>query len=241
MDESLSSNEVGLTIVLCILILFVALANVQIVNAQKQSLPLILLHGYLENARVWDKWERLLKQDRITFFPVTFTTDDECGSAASHANDLQQIVQNISHLTGSEKVNIVAHSKGGLDARAYLSKGGDKVANLIMIGTPNAGVPIASLNSFCAPAVWDLRPGASVDDAPRNPNTKYYTISGDWLPLTDGNLYIPGPDDGLVSISSVESKSYFNSLGRTNDNHLNMLGHQEYALARDILMGTNQR
>lgn len=241
MDESLSSNEVGLTIVLCIVILFVALAYFQNVNAQKQSLPLVLLHGYLENARVWDKWERLLKQDRITFFPVTFTTDDECGSAASHANDLQQIVHNISHLTGSEKVNIVAHSKGGLDARAYLSKGGDKVANLIMIGTPNAGVPIAFLNSFCAPAVWDLRPGAPVDDAPRNPNTKYYTISGDWLPLTAGNLYIPGPDDGLVPISSAESKSYFNSLGRTNDNHLNMLGHQEYALARDILMGTNQR
>jgi len=41
-----------------------------------------------------------------------------------------------------------------------------------MIGTPNAGSPLAVLNIFCAPAVWDLRPGASVDEALRNPHTK---------------------------------------------------------------------
>ena len=205
--------------------------------AQPRLLPVILVHGYFEDASVWDTWENLLKQDGITFYTVTFANDDKCGSAASHATELQGIVQNISQLTGSEKVNIVAHSKGGLDARAYLSKGEDKVANLIMIGTPNAGVSIAFLNNFCAPAVWDMRPGATVDDAPGNPHTQYYTISGDWLPFIGGNLYIPGPDDGLVSISSVESKSYFKSLGRTNDNHLALLGPQEYALARGILMG----
>lgn len=52
-----------------------------------------------------------------------------------------------------------------------------------------------------------------------------------------GNFYIPGPDDGLVSISSVESKSYFKSLGRTLDNHMDLLGPQEYGMARGILMG----
>ena len=51
------------------------------------------------------------------------------------------------------------------------------------------------------------------------------------------NFYIPGPDDGLVSISSIESKSYFKSLGRTLDNHMDLLGPQEYGMARGILMG----
>ncbi len=106
-----------------------------------------------------------------------------------------------------------------------------------MLGTPNAGYPLAVLNNFCAPALWNMRPGATVDEALRNPHTKYYTISGNWLLLIGGNFYIPGPDDGLVSISSVESKSYFKSLGRTLDNHMDLLGPQEYGMARGILMG----
>ena len=38
------------------------------------------------------------------------------------------------------QINIVAYSKGGLEARAYLANNlsNNDVANLIMIGTPNA-------------------------------------------------------------------------------------------------------
>ena len=39
--------------------------------------------------------------------------------------------------SGQNKVNIVGHSKGGLDARMYLGNSTQDVANLIMIGTPN--------------------------------------------------------------------------------------------------------
>jgi pimeloyl-ACP methyl ester carboxylesterase len=138
-------------------------------------------------------------------------------------------------------VNIVGHSKGGLDARAYLATGTDNVANLIMLGTPNRGSPLAIYSDECSPAVWDLRPGAKVLSVPRNPNTMYYTISGDWLPHfwgfgNGGNYYIPGPDDGLVSISSVEARNYFKSLGRTWHSHGDLLGQQEYTLAREVLV-----
>ena len=51
------------------------------------------------------------------------------------------------------------------------------------------------------------------------PNTKYYTIAGDWMPLTQGNLMIRGNDDGLVPVESVESQEYFQSLGRTEHGH----------------------
>jgi pimeloyl-ACP methyl ester carboxylesterase len=210
--------------------------------SQTKLLPVLLVHGYLEDATVWATWENLLTEDGIPFYTVTFTKDDECGSAAHHAIELQKIVQKILNSTDYKKVNIAAHSKGGLDARAYLSTGTEDVANLIMIGTPNAGSPLAFLNDFCSPAIWDLRPGASVHEAPRNVHTKYYTLSGNWLPNVwgfgnGGNIYIPGPDDGIVSVSSVESKSYFESLGRTLDNHIDLLGPEEYAMARDILIG----
>lgn len=46
---------------------------------------------------------------------ITFPNDHECGSAKQHASDLRDIVNSILNATHSDKVNIVAHSKGGLD------------------------------------------------------------------------------------------------------------------------------
>jgi pimeloyl-ACP methyl ester carboxylesterase len=229
-----------------IITLFVVSINFhQDAYSQTKSLPVLLVHGNLEDARIWATWQNMLTEDGIPFYTVTFTSDDKCGSAANHAIELQTIVQKILKSTGYKKVNVAAHSKGGLDARAYLSTGTENVANLIMIGTPNAGSPLAFMNNFCAPGIFDLRPGASVQEAPRNVHTKYFTISGDWLPNiwgfgNGGNIYIPGPDDGIVPLSSVESKSYFESLGRTSDNHIDLLGPQEYAMARDTLIGNSQ-
>ncbi len=66
----------------------------------------------------------------------------------------------------------------------------------------------------------------------------YRRLSPDvWGPGNGGNFYIPGPDDGIVPVSSVESKSYFKSLGRTSDAHMDLLGPEEYAMARDTLIG----
>ena len=78
-------------------------------------------------------------------YSITFPLDDRCGLTEEHAMELKNIVDKILSETHSEKVNIVAHSKGGLDARWYIANSNpDKVANLIMIGTPNAGSPAAS-------------------------------------------------------------------------------------------------
>ena len=52
----------------------------------------------------------------------------------------------------------------------------------------------------------------------------------------EGNPQIDGPDDGLVPVSSVESKLYFHPLGQTHHSHNLLLGSQEYKLARDILI-----
>lgn len=51
----------------------------------------------------------------------------------------------------------------------------------------------------------------------------------------DDNPYIPGPDDGLVSVGSVESKPYFHNIGHPPDYHLNLQTENEYILTRSIL------
>jgi pimeloyl-ACP methyl ester carboxylesterase len=127
---------------------------------------------------------------------------DECGSALDHSNDLSQIVQDVKSWTLNGQVNIVGHSIGGLDARVYLDKSGTHdVANLIMIGTPNGGDPLANegvaaaetaniflpgfdffTNSSCRPALDNLVIGADATKAMEIESTKYYTIYGDWNP-----------------------------------------------------------
>ena len=214
---------------------FVSLASSQ----SEKPLPVLLIHGYAEDAAIWKKWEDLLKKDGIQFFTITFKdSDDKCGSAEQHAKELEKRVQDVKQQSGAQKINIVGHSKGGLDARVFLDITDTKdVANLIMIGTPNAGSPAAETNDACAPAIFDLRPGANATRAEMNPNTKYYTITGDWLPAAQGNLAIPGHDDGLVPVESVESEGYFQSLGRTEHAHAELLQEQEYNMAKDVLLG----
>jgi triacylglycerol esterase/lipase EstA (alpha/beta hydrolase family) len=106
-------------------------------HSEKQPLPVLLIHGYAEDPRVWNKWEDMLKKDGIQFFTITFKdSDDKCGSAEQHAKELAKRVQDIKQQSGAQKVNIVGHSKGGLDARVFLDITDTKdIANLIMIGT----------------------------------------------------------------------------------------------------------
>ncbi|MDQ4073702.1 MAG: hypothetical protein M3162_05280 [Thermoproteota archaeon] len=144
----------------------------------------------------------------------------------------------------------MGHSKRGLDARMYLANGTQDVTNLIMIATPNAGSPLAENNHACAPAVYDLKPETADSKVKENPNTKYYTIAGDWNP-SQGNFdlsmfapfqqagydKLPKPNDGMVPLSSVESLNYSNSLGHSKSCHSNLLSEYEYGLAKGILLG----
>ena len=214
------------------------------------KLPVLLIHGYMEDAIVWNKWIDLLKKDGISAYPITFKqSDDKCGSAADHAKELSNIIGQIKKETGQNKVNIVGHSKGGLDARVYLANNTQDVANLIMIGTPNSGSPLAQTSEICTPAVYDLRPGSAATEVKMNPNTKYYTIAGDWNPelgncqLTpflpveqSGFSNLPKPNDGIVPLSSVESQDYFINLGHSKSCHSNLMSEYEYGLAKGVIV-----
>jgi triacylglycerol lipase len=154
-----------------------------------------LIHGYLSDASIWNKWQGLLKNYGIQAYPITFQqSDDKCESAAAHAKELSMKIAQIKKVTGQSKVNIVGHSKGGLDARVYLANGAHDVANLIMIGTPNAGSLLTQSSNICTPAIYDLKPNASDTVVKMNPNTKYYTVAGNWN-ATLGNcpisLFVP--------------------------------------------------
>jgi hypothetical protein len=210
------------------------------------ALPVLLIHGWNEGSdgdiRIhFDEWERQLQQESIPFCTVSFQqSSDACGSAADHAREIGQIIQNIKNTIGQNQVNIVGFSKGGLDARVYLDNSNSQdVANLIMIGTPNDGSPVAESTNHCWPAIKDIRPGAPATMTGENTHTQYYTIAGECLPFLVnpfGFIIIPEPNDSLVGISSVNSQPYFQFLGYSTNCHLNLLGDYEYGLAHDVLI-----
>ena len=221
-----------------------------IAPAIDDHLPIVLIHGYAQDYTVWNTWVRWLEKDNFSnIYPIRFQHDDDCGSAQQHASELRDIIDSISKATGHEQVNIVAHSKGGLDARGYLATGTHKVANLIMIGTPNAGSMAAYWDATsCLGAADDLFPGSQATLVKNHPeNTNYLTIAGNWLPdiwcpspvgiIPDGgNCLIYGEDDGLVAVKSVMSSPEYMPLGEFPYDHFNLLRQRDvYETALTVL------
>jgi pimeloyl-ACP methyl ester carboxylesterase len=234
-----------------IIVIIPNLADVAQASTDTQ-LPIILIHGYSQDRSVWNQWVHWLREDNFSnIFPIRFQNDDKCGSAEEHAQELSGIVETIVANTGHEQVNIVGHSKGGLDARTYIATGTSRVANLVMVGTPNSGTA-AALWDFtgCFPVgINELLPGSPGTIAEDHPeNTNYYTIAGNWIPnqlcpaffvlIEDGgNCFIPGDDDGLVPVESVKSSPDYTALGdETPHHHLDLLNHRaEYEMALTVL------
>jgi pimeloyl-ACP methyl ester carboxylesterase len=169
-----------------------------------KPLPVLLIHGYKSGPPVWSQWIPDLQEAGFTVEAVRFPTNDPCGSSESHAQQLEKIISDFKAKTKEDRINIVAHSKGGLDARVYLSNNptSDDVSKLIMIGTPNLGSPAATatvdyasiallsypllypylIDFYCFPALNDLIEGSDASEAGINDNTDYYTIAGNWTP-----------------------------------------------------------
>ena len=120
--------------------------SMPVVNGQLEGhLPVLLIHGYKSGPYVWSQWLEKLHDDGFIAEAAYFPIDDSCGSSESHAQQLSNIIQDFKVRTHSDKINIVAHSKGGLDARMYLANDPfNDVEKLIMMGTPNYGSPLAT-------------------------------------------------------------------------------------------------
>ena len=61
------------------------------------------------------------------------------------AEQLGPALQQIQNITGQLKVDVAAHSLGGLGARIYTTRGGQGIGRLMMVGTPNLGLRAATL------------------------------------------------------------------------------------------------
>ena len=108
--------------------------------------PVILVHGIiLKDNRFFKSFGRIEKNLKKNGCCVSTAPTDGFGTIENNAVQLKAYIERVLEKEGAEKVNLVAHSKGGLDSIAAIQSGmEDKVASLTTLCTPHLGSPIAS-------------------------------------------------------------------------------------------------
>jgi triacylglycerol lipase len=110
------------------------------------GLPVLLIHGYGCNSGYWHSMSRKLMSERITHHAVSL--EPLFADIDDYAPLIDRALTQLCRETGQEKAVIVAHSMGGLVARAYLRKyGAARVARVITLGTPHRGTGLANFGT----------------------------------------------------------------------------------------------
>lgn len=140
--------------------------------------PILMLHGMgFRDIKLICYWGRIPDVLRDNGANVFYGYQDSNGSVESNAKQIRVSLDNILCQTGADKVNIIAHSKGGLDARYMISSigYGDKVATLTTMSTPHNGS--FTIDKIMKIPGWLFKPGCSVADV-------WFRILGDKHPST---------------------------------------------------------
>lgn len=104
--------------------------------------PLLMVHGFFfRDSRLLNYWGRIPKELTLNGATIFYGNHGSAAPVPDSAREIAARIEQILQETGCEKVNIIAHSKGGLDCRYVLSELGmaDKIASLTTINTPHGG------------------------------------------------------------------------------------------------------
>jgi len=125
----------------------------------------------------------------------------------TYAIRLKEMIDIVRHHTGKEKVDIVAHSMGGLVVRRYLQLFGEEGVNtVVLIGTPNNGItdsterlcPLFGATKECDDMEEDSVFMTKLNDPGSQPTkVRFVTIAASGCPIAGK------PGDGVVTVESV--------------------------------------
>lgn len=167
--------------------------------------PIVLVHGvFFRDFKYFGYWGRVPGQLTRNGAAVYFGNHPSAAPIAECAQMLTRRIREIVEETGCEKVNIIAHSKGGLDCRYAIAHCGmaPYVASLTTVSTPHRGSKFADFLltkvSFRHQAhiskVYDMalnklgEPEADLLSAVYDLTTEHCTKLDAQLPLPEGIL-----------------------------------------------------
>jgi hypothetical protein len=186
-------------------------------------LPVVLVHGWQDSEIVEESqfkyMARWLERDG---FDVSYATDiNPERNLYRNAQKLKETIERAKADSGASQVSLIAHSMGGLVARAYVESalyGGD-VAQVFMLGTPQAGLDLwygyllrQVVRNPGLPSLRELAPEHMLlfnrTHRPR-PDVPYFLIAGDYREIDmNGHgsppLHLP-PGDGIVTLERAHA------------------------------------
>lgn len=111
--------------------------------------PIVLAHGFfgtdqfIDVVDYWWQVQDALAADGET--QVLVGDVDPFNDSTTRGHQLEAEIEQYLAQTGYAKVNIIAHSQGGLDARVVAAERPDIVASVVTLSTPHEGSPVADL------------------------------------------------------------------------------------------------
>ncbi len=104
--------------------------------------PILMVHGvFFRDFKYFNYWGRIPKELESHGAVIFYGNHQSAASVADSGQELAKRIREITDETGCQKVNIIAHSKGGLDSRYAVSHLGMEqyVASLTTVNTPHRG------------------------------------------------------------------------------------------------------
>ena len=108
--------------------------------------PLLLVHGvFFRDFKHFNYWGRIPEELMKNGATIYYGEHQSAASVDDSARELEQRILRIIRENGYEKLNVIAHSKGGLDMRTALAKTSvaPYVASLTTVNTPHRGCEFA--------------------------------------------------------------------------------------------------
>lgn len=108
----------------------------------KTKYPIVLVHGvFFRDSKLFNYWGRIPRTLKSHGAVIHYGNHQSALSVKESARELTHRIKLIVERYGCEKVNIIAHSKGGLDCRYAISEFGlaPYVASLTTVSTPHRG------------------------------------------------------------------------------------------------------
>ncbi len=112
----------------------------------KTTYPILLVHGvFFRDFRYLNYWGRIPKELQKNGATIYYGEQESAGTVEANGQQLSKRIKSIVEETGCRKINIIAHSKGGLDSRMAITHFGAEqyVATLTTINTPHNGCVFA--------------------------------------------------------------------------------------------------
>lgn len=181
--------------------------------------PLLLVHGVAsKNAEKYHHWGRIPRTLREHGAEVYVSSQDAWGSHTSNAWQLHHELSQIVEDHQIDKVNIIAHSKGGIDTRVLATLPGmsERIASITTLSSPHYGV--RALDVFeLAPKLLQKVVSTPIDIAmilKGDENPSFVMTCGELgtLAMRQFNELYPLPQEIYFQSFSVVQKSIFTDL-----------------------------